>query len=80
MKNRTWGTNFCPGSSDGHDLEERAVSSTTSSTDDDSRNSGMDTYLDRNSNSGSELSELALHTLHGPSGDRKSVSEDPEAL
>ena len=27
-----------------HDLEERAVSSTTSSTDDDSRNSGMDTY------------------------------------
>ena len=32
-----------------HDLEERAVSSTTSSTDDDSRNSGMDTYLDRKS-------------------------------
>ena len=46
-----------------HDLEERAVSSTTSSTDDDSRNSGMDTYSDRNSNWGSELSELAIHTL-----------------
>ena len=46
-----------------HDLEERAVSSTTSSTDDDSRNSGMDTYSDRNSNSGSELSELAINTL-----------------
>ena len=42
-----------------HDLEERAVSSTTSSTDDDSRNSGMDTYSDRNSSSGSELSQLA---------------------
>ena len=36
----------------GHDLEERAVSSTTSSTDDNSRNSGMDTYSDRNSSSG----------------------------
>ena len=46
-----------------HDLEERAVSSTTSSTDDDSRNSGMDTYSDRTSISGSELSELAIHTL-----------------
>ena len=46
-----------------HDLEERAVSSTTSSTDDNSGNSGMDTYSDRNSSSGSELSELAIHTL-----------------
>ena len=46
-----------------HDLEESAVSSTTSSTDDDSRNSGIDTYSDRNSSSGSELSELAIHTL-----------------
>ena len=46
-----------------HDLEERAVSSTTSSTDDDSRNSRMDTYSDRNSSSESELSELAIHTL-----------------
>ena len=46
-----------------HDLEESAVSSTTSSTDDDSRNSGMDTYSDRNSSTESELSELAIHTL-----------------
>ena len=41
-ENRTWRTRFCPGSSDGceekyrHDLEERAVSSTTPSTDDES--------------------------------------------
>ena len=33
------------------------------STDDNSRNSGIDTYSDRNSSSGSELSELAIHTL-----------------
>ena len=45
------------------DLDERADSITTSSTDDNSRNSGMDTYSDRNSSSGSELSELAIHTL-----------------
>ena len=36
-----------------HDLEDRAVSSTTSSTDDNSRNSGMDTYSHRNSSKGS---------------------------
>ena len=46
-----------------HDLEERADSITTSSTDDNSRNSGIDTYSDRNSSSGSELSELAIQTL-----------------
>ena len=46
-----------------HDLEEGAHSIKTSSTDDDSRNSGIDTYSDRNSSSGSELSELAIHTL-----------------
>ena len=34
-----------------------------SSIDDNSRNSGIDTYSDRNSSSGSELSELAIHTL-----------------
>ena len=44
------------------DLEEVADSITTSSTDDNSRNSGTDTYSDRNSSSGSELSELAIHT------------------
>ena len=36
---------------------------TDSSTGDNSRNSGIDTYSDRNSCSGSELSELAIHTL-----------------
>ena len=46
-----------------HDLEEGADSITTSSTDDNSRNSGTDTYSDKNSSSGSELSELAIHTL-----------------
>ena len=46
-----------------HDLEERAASSTNSSTDDNSQNSGIDTYSDRNSSSASELSELAIHTL-----------------
>ena len=46
-----------------HDLEEGAHFITTSSTDDNSRNSGIDTYSDRNSSSGSELSELAIHTL-----------------
>ena len=45
------------------DLEEDAVSITDSSTDDNSRNSGIDTYSDRNSSSGSELSQLAIHTL-----------------
>ena len=45
------------------DLEEGADSITTSSTVDNSRNSGIDTYSDRNSSSGSELSELAIHTL-----------------
>ena len=47
----------------GHDLEEGADSITTSSLDDNSRNSGIDTYSDRNSSSGSELFELAIHTL-----------------
>ena len=46
-----------------HDLEEGADSITTSSTDDNSQNSGIDTYSDRNTSSGSELSELAIHTL-----------------
>ena len=46
----------------GLDLAEDADSNTYSSTDDNSRNSGMDTYSNRNSSSGSELSELAIHT------------------
>ena len=45
------------------DLEEGTCSIVDSSMDDSSRNSGIDTYSDRNSSSGSELSELAIHTL-----------------
>ena len=65
-----------------HDLEERAVSSTTSSTDDNSGSSGMDTYSDRNSNSGSELSELAIHTLLVETRARdldREVYQDPDS-
>ena len=46
------------------DLEEqKCADMTDSSVDDDSRNSGIDTYSDSNSSTGSELSELAIHTL-----------------
>ena len=46
-----------------HDLEERADSIANCSTDDNSQNSVIDTYSDRYPSSGSELSELAIHTL-----------------
>ena len=65
-----------------HDLEERAVSSTTSSTDVNSRNSWMNTYSDRNSSSGSELSELAIHTLLVETRARdldREVFQDPDS-
>ena len=65
-----------------HDLEERADSITTSSTDDNSRNSGIDTYSDRNSSSGSELSELAIHTLLVETRARdldREVYQDPDS-
>ena len=65
-----------------HDLEERAVSSTTSSTDDNSGSSGMDTYSDRNSSPGSELSELAIHTLLVETRTRdldREVYQDPDS-
>ena len=45
------------------DLEVGTCSIADSSIDGNSRNSGIDTYSDRNSSSGSELSELAIHTL-----------------
>ena len=45
------------------DPEEETCSVTDSSVDDNSRNSGIDTYSDSNSSTGSELSELAIHTL-----------------
>ena len=47
----------------GLELKEGAGSITYSSIDDSSRNSSIDTYSDRNSSSGLELSELAIHTL-----------------
>ena len=65
-----------------HDLEERADSITTSSTDENSRNSGIDTYSDRNSSSGSELSELAIHTLLVETRARdldREVYQDPDS-
>ena len=43
--------------------EEETCSVADSSIDDNSRNSAIDTYSDRNSSTGSELSELAIHTL-----------------
>ena len=44
------------------DPEEGTCSIADSSMNDNSRNSGSDTYSDRNSSTGSELSELAIHT------------------
>ena len=64
-----------------HDREERADSITTSSADDNSRNSGIDTYSERNSSSGSELSELAIHTLQAETRARdldREVYQDPD--
>ena len=45
------------------DPEEETCSVADFSVDDSSRNSGIDTYSDKNSSTGSELSELAIHTL-----------------
>ena len=53
-----------------------------SSTDDNSRNSRIDTYSDRNSSSGSELSELAIHTLLVDTRARdldREVYQDPDS-
>ena len=65
-----------------HDLEERADSITNSSTNDNSQNSGIDTYSDRNSSSGSELSEFAIHTLLVETRARdldREVYQDPDS-
>ena len=65
-----------------HDLEERADSVTTSSTDENYRNSGIDTYSVRNSSSGSKLSELAIHTLLVETRARdldREVYQDPDS-
>ena len=66
----------------GPDLEEVADSITDSSTDDNSRNSGIDTYSDRNSSSGSEPSELAIHALLVETRARdqdRGVYQDPDS-
>ena len=50
--------------------------------DDYSRNSGIDTYSDRNSSTGSELSELAIHTLLVETRARdldREVYQDPDS-
>ena len=46
-----------------NDPEEGTCSIADSSMDDNSRNSGIDTYSDRISSSGSDMSELVIHTL-----------------
>ena len=64
------------------DLEKGADSITISSADDNSRNSGIDTYSDRNSSSGSELSDLAIHTLLVETRARdldREVYQDPDS-
>ena len=66
----------------GPDLKEVADSITDFSMDDSSRNSSMDTYSDRNSSSGSELSELAIHTLLVETRARdldREVYQDPDS-
>ena len=45
------------------DPEEGTCSNADSSMDGNSRNSGIDIYSDKNSSSGSDMSELAIHTL-----------------
>ena len=53
-----------------------------SSMDDNSRNSGIDTYSDRNSSSGFDMSELAIHTLFVETRARdldREVYQDPDS-
>ena len=64
------------------DPEEGTCSIADSSMDDNSRNSGIETYSDRNSSSGSELSELAIHTLLVETRARdldREVYQDPDS-
>ena len=52
------------------------------SIDDNSSNSGIDTYSDRNSSTGLELSELAIHTLLVETRARdldREVNQDPDS-
>ena len=65
-----------------HRLVEGAESVTGPSTDNNSRNSGIDTYSERNSSSGSKLSEPAIFTLLVETRARdldRDVYQDPES-
>ena len=63
------------------DTEEGTCSMTDFSVDDDSRYSGNDTCSDRNSSTGLEFSELAIHTLLVETRARdldREVKQDPD--
>ena len=65
-----------------NDPGEGTGSVADSSRDYNSRNSRIDTYSDRNSSSGSELSELAIHTLLLETQARdldREINQDPES-
>ena len=62
--------------------KHRTDSVSDSSTDDNYRNSGIDTYSERNSSSGSEQSQLAIHTLLVQTRARdldREVYQDPDS-
>ena len=62
--------------------EEGVCSIADSPIDDNSRNTGINTYSDRNWSSGSELSELAIHTLLVETRARdldREVDQDPDS-
>ena len=64
------------------DPEEETCSVADSSIDDNSKISGIDTYSDRNSSTGSELSELAIHMLLVATRARdldREVYQDPDS-
>ena len=64
------------------DPEEETCSVADSSNDDNSRNSGIETYSDRNSRTGLEFSELAIHTLLVETRAReldREVYQDPDS-
>ena len=64
------------------DPEEEKCSATDSSVDDNSRISGIDTYSDRNSSTGSEFSELLIHTLLVETRSRdldRELHQDPDS-
>ena len=63
------------------DPEEETCSVTDSSVDDNSRHSRIDTYSDRNSSTGSEFSEPAIHTFLGETRERdldRELHQDPD--